>query len=90
MWLFSIPFPVLKVIMAGWLKPAQFLAAISTSYRLSGCSLVSVSLCKEPEMLLDVHSADGSPTCGKSQSEGELCEQIQKKKKYMGKRTLKA
>lgn len=53
--------PVLKVIMAGWPKPAQFLAVISTSYRLSGCNLARVSLWREPEILLDSHSARGSP-----------------------------
>lgn len=57
-----VPLPVLKVIIAGCPKPAQFLAAISTSYRLSGCSLARVSLWREPEILLDVHSARGSPT----------------------------
>lgn len=57
-----VPLPVLKVIMAGCPSPAQFLAAISTSYRLSGCSLARVSLCREPEILLEVQSARGSPT----------------------------
>lgn len=57
-----VPLPVLKVIIAGCPKPAQFLAAISTSYRLSGCSLASVSLWREPEILLEVHSDRGSPT----------------------------
>lgn len=57
-----VPLPVLKEIIAGCPKPAQFLAAISTSYRLSGCSLARVSLWREPEMLLEVHSARGSPT----------------------------
>ena len=60
-----LPRPVLKVIMAGWPRPAQFLAAISTSYRLSGCSLASVSLWSEPEIRLEVHSPWVSPSLGR-------------------------
>ncbi|TNN88842.1 hypothetical protein EYF80_000720 [Liparis tanakae] len=51
-----------SVIIAGCPNPAQFLAAISTSYRLSGCSLARVSLWRAPEILLEVQSARASPT----------------------------
>ena len=64
-----LPRPVLKVIMAGWPRPAQFLAAISTSYRLSGCSLASVSLWSEPEIRLEVHSPWVSPSLGRGGEE---------------------
>lgn len=57
-----VPLPVLKVIMAGCPSPAQFLAVISTSYKLSGCSLDRVSLWREPGILVEVQSARSSPT----------------------------